>query len=93
MRRATDQSLTALGDSVAALGSAEASRKHITQAKTDLSGARRSIDMASIAPGMSADIDPVVAYNAGLRELVSIGQLLPAEVEATPSSAANCSPS
>ena len=78
-RRATDQSLTALGDSVAGLGSAEASRKHITQAKTDLSGARRAIDMASLAPGMSTDIDPIVAYNAGLRELVSIGQLLPAE--------------
>ena len=75
----TDQSLTALGDNIAALGSAEASRKHITQAKTDLSGARRAIDMASLAPGMSTDIDPIVAYNAGLRELVSIGQLLPAE--------------
>ena len=65
VRRATDQSLTALGDNIAALGSAEASRKHITQAKTDLSGARRAIDMASLAPGMSTDIDPIVAYNAG----------------------------
>jgi signal transduction histidine kinase len=79
VRRATDQSLTALADKIAPLGSAEASRKHITQAKTDLSGARRAIDMASVAPGMSTDIDPIVAYNSGLRELVSIGQLLPAE--------------
>jgi len=78
-RRATDQSLTALGDNVLPLGSAEASRKHITQAKTDLSGARRAIDMQNLAPGTPTDIDPIVAYNSALRELVSIGQLLPAE--------------
>ncbi len=79
LRRATDQSLTALGDQIAPLGSAEASRKHITQAKTDMSGARRAIDMSVLAPGMTTDIDPIVAYNAALREMVSIGQLLPAE--------------
>ena len=77
--RATDQSLTALGDSVAALGAAEAARKHITQADRRCPApAGRSI-MASLAPGTSTEVDPLVAFDAALRELVSIGQLLPAE--------------
>lgn len=79
LRRTTDDSLVTLSDQIAPLGSAEASRKHITQAKTDMSGARRAIDMSTLAPGMTTDIDPIVAYNSALRELVSIGQLLPAE--------------
>ena len=56
LRRTTDQSLTALGDQIAPLGSAEASRKHITQAKTDMSGARRAIDMSVLAPGMATEV-------------------------------------
>ena len=79
MRRATDQVLTRLGDEVGDLGAAEAARKHITQARTEISGARRAIDMASLAPGMSTDIDPLEAYDSALRQLVSVGHLLPAE--------------
>src|SRR3954453_1141042 len=79
LQRATDQSLTALGEQVGPLGSAEASRKHLTQTKTDLSGARRAIDRSMLAPGTPTDIDPIDAYNSPLRELVSVGQLLPAE--------------
>ena len=63
-RRSTDQTLTALGDGVGDLGAAEAARKHITQGRTSISGARRAIDMAALAPGMATEVDPLVAYDA-----------------------------
>jgi signal transduction histidine kinase len=78
-RRSTDQSLAALGDQLDQLGSEEAARKHITQARSSLSAARRAVDLVALAPGNLPDIDPIVAYDMALRELVSIGQLLPAE--------------
>ena len=80
MRRATDQSLTALGDSVAAFGFGRGlAQAHHPGRDRPVRRPPGRLTWPRIAPGMSADIDPVVAYNAGLRELVSIGQLLPAE--------------
>jgi HAMP domain-containing protein len=78
-RRLTDQALNDLNVSVVDLGAAEAARKHITQSRSQLSGARRAIDIATTTPGMTTDVDPLVAFDIALRELVSIGQLLPAE--------------
>jgi HAMP domain-containing protein len=78
-RRITDQALNDLNESVAGLGAAEAARKHITQSRSQLSGARRALDIATVTPGMTTDVDPLVAFDVALRELVSIGQLLPAD--------------
>jgi signal transduction histidine kinase len=78
-RRATDQALNGLNEAVAELDAAEAARKHITQSRSELSGARRALDIATTTPGMTTDVDPLVAFDVSLRELVSIGELLPAE--------------
>ncbi len=78
-RRATDQSIAALTDPIDRLDSSEAARKHITAARSMLSAARRTLDMATLQPGVVSEIDPIASYSTALRELVSIGQLLPAE--------------
>ena len=79
-RRATDQSLTALGDGVADARFGRGRRASTSpRPRPTCPAPAGQSTWRALAPGMSTDIDPVVAYNAGLRELVSIGQLLPAE--------------
>ena len=77
-RRATDQALNDVAESLTNLGAAKAAGEHITASRSQLSAARGSIDMSRLAPEIAA-IDPIVSYDLALRELVSIGQLLPAE--------------
>ena len=78
-RRATDQALNDLGASLEGLGAAQAAVEHITTGRSRLSSARRANDMALLAPGSTQEADPIDEYDVALRELVSIGQLLPAE--------------
>jgi signal transduction histidine kinase len=78
-RRATDQALNDLGTSLEGLGAAQAAVEHITTSRSRLSSARRANDMALLAPGSAQEADPIDEYDVALRELVSIGQLLPAE--------------
>ena len=78
-RRATDQALNDLGSSLEGLGAAKAAVEHITTSRSRLSSARRANDMALLAPGSAQEADPIDEYDVALRELVSIGQLLPAE--------------
>ena len=77
-RRATDQALNDVAESLTNLGAAIAAGQHITASRSQLSAARGSIDMSRLAPEVAAT-DPIVSYDLALRELVSIGQLLPAE--------------
>ena len=78
-RRATDGAINELRASVSNLEAIEAAAQHITAGRSALSAARRNLDLASIAPDMQSEIDPFDAYQLAGRELVSVGQLLPAE--------------
>ena len=78
-RRATDQAVNDLRDAVETLGAAGAAGEHITAGRSALSAARRNLDMASLAPELQSELDPVDAYDLASREIVSVGQLLPSE--------------
>ncbi|NNE10936.1 MAG: HAMP domain-containing protein [Ilumatobacter sp.] len=79
IRRATDQAVNDLRNSIEELDAFEAANAHVTAARSALSAARRSIDMAVIAPQMVAEIDPIESYRLASRELVAVGELLPSE--------------
>lgn len=78
-RRSTDQAINDLRTSIEEIGAFEAASAHVTSARSALSAARRNIDMAAIAPQMAGDVTPSEAYALASRELVAVGQLLPAE--------------
>jgi len=78
-RRATDQAINDLRADIEGLGAFDAASKHITSSRSSLSAARRNLDMAAVAPDLIGDTDPLEAYDSASRELVSVGQLLPAE--------------
>ena len=78
-RRGTDQAINALRTSVEDLDAAEAASKHITSGRSWLSAARRELDLAALDPNRVHETDPLTAYESAGRELVSVGQLLPAE--------------
>ncbi len=77
-RRATDQAVNDVAESLTNLGAAKAAGEHITASRSQLSAARGSIDMSQMSTAV-ADTNPLTSYDLALRELVSIGQLLPAE--------------
>ncbi len=78
-RRATDQAINELREAIKELNAFDAASQHVTTARSSMSAARRTLDMAAIAPQMVAEIDPAEAYGSASRELVAVGQLLPPE--------------
>ena len=78
-RRGTDQAINELRSSVEELDAAEAASKHITSGRSWLSAARRELDLSALDPNRVHETDPLTAYESAGRELVSVGQLLPAE--------------
>ena len=78
-REATDRAVDDLRDAVVILGAAEAAGDHITSSRAAVSAARRSVDTASGGPAGPTQLDPATAFAQASRELVSVGQLLPAE--------------
>jgi signal transduction histidine kinase len=79
LRRTTDQAINTLRESIDQLGAARAAGEHITASRSALSAARRTIDLGDMATQMQADTDPLDAYDLAGREIVAVGQLLPAE--------------
>lgn len=78
-RRATDQAINELRSTVEGLDAVEAAGKHITSGRSWLSAARRELDLSALDPNRVHETDPLTAYESAGRELVSVGQLLPAE--------------
>ncbi len=77
-RATTDQALADVAAAVNQLGLGAAATSHATDAQIDVRTGRTAADGVAMMNSTSSRIDPLESYESASRQLVSIGQLLPA---------------
>jgi signal transduction histidine kinase len=77
-RTRTDQALAEVSAAVNQLGLGAAAATHATDAQIAVRAGRTAADGIAAMNGTSSRIDPLESYESAARQLVSVGQLLPA---------------